>query len=164
VQNTTLVTEEDPSITFVSNTISLTYPEASVNITLGSGVNYTLNVKVTTGGLSVVLGESAHVGDMSLETTTGGISLIMTDDVTLIGSATFNLETTTGGINIIADYPPDVGGSIECGVTLGAVDITATGWTQITSNHYESSDYSTADQTLTIIAQTTTGGIDAVIT
>lgn len=164
VQNTTLETEGDPTVTFASNTISLAYPTAGVNITLGSGVNYTLDVDVTTGGLSVVLGVSAHVGDVSLDTTTGGISLVMTDDATLLGNAIFDLDTTTGGISIIVDYPTDVGGSIECAVGVGAVDITAVGWTQITANHYETSDYDTAAQTLTIIAQTTTGGIDAILT
>jgi len=164
VQNTTLETEGDPTVTFASNTISLAYPTAWVNITLGSGVNYTLDVDVTTGGLSVVLGVGAHVGDVSLDTTTGAISLVMTDDATMLGNATFDLDATTGAISIIVDYPTDVGGSIECAAVVGTVDITATGWTVITSNHYETSDYDTAAQTLTIIAQTTTGGINAILT
>lgn len=162
VLNTTLETDGDPTVTFTSNTIGLDYTTAGVNITLGSGVNYTIDV--TTGGIAVVLGVGANVGDMTLDTTTGGISLIMTDDVALLGNATFDVSVTTGGITIIADLPTDVGGSIECAVTTGDVDITATGWTMITANHYETSDYDTALQTLTIIAQTTTGGIDAIMT
>ena len=164
VQNTTLETEGAPTVTFASNTISLDYPTAGVNITLGSGVNYTLNVDVTTGGLSVVLGEGAHVGDITLDTVTGGISLILTDDAVLLGNATFDVSTTTGGISILADLPASAGGSVECAVGVGAVDITATGWTMITANHYETSDYDTAAQTLTIIAQTGTGGIDVTVT
>ncbi|MFW9843501.1 MAG: hypothetical protein ACFFEV_02880 [Candidatus Thorarchaeota archaeon] len=164
VQNTTLETDGAPTVTFASNTIGLDYTAAGVNITLGNGVNYTIDVDVTTGGLSVLLGDGAHVGDVSLDTATGGISLIMTDDVVLLGNATFNLSTTTGGIDIIADYPTGVGGSIECAVGIGAVDITATGWTMITANHYETTDYDTAAQTLTIIAETSTGGIDAIVT
>ncbi|MGY5859930.1 MAG: hypothetical protein RTU63_11225 [Candidatus Thorarchaeota archaeon] len=164
VQNTTLETEGDPEVTFASNTISLDYPECGVEITLGSGVNYTLDVDVVTGGLSVVLSDGAHVGDVSLDATTGGISFQMTDDVVLLGNATFDLDSTTGGIDLTVDYPTGVGGSIECAVGVGGVDITATGWTMITSNHYETSDYGTAAQTLTIIAQTTTGGIDATVT
>ena len=164
VQNTTVVTDGAPTVTFTSNTIRLDYTTAGVNITLGSGVNYTLNIHTTTGGISAVIGVGAHVGDVTLDTTTGGVSLIMTDDAVLIGNATFDLSTTTGGISIIADYPTGIGGSIECAVGVGAVDITATGWTEITANHYETSDYDTAAQTLTIIAQTTTGGIDAIIT
>lgn len=163
VQNTTLETKGNPTVTFASNTIGLTYPEAGVNITLGSGVNYTIDVDVTTGGLSVVMGVGAHVGDVSLDTTTGGISLVTTDDVVLMGNATFDLDATTGGIDLTVDYPTGVGGSIECAVGVGGVDITAAGWTMITANHYETSDYSTAAQTLTIIAQTTTGGIDATV-
>ena len=164
VLNTTLETDGDPTVTFVGNTIGLDYTTAGVNITLGSGVNYTINVDVTTGGIAVVLGVGAHVGDVTLDTTTGGISLIMTDDVALLGSPTFDLSATTGGISIIADLPTDVGGSIECAVGTGAVDITATGWTMITANHYETSDYDTALQTLTIVAQTTVGAVDAVMT
>jgi hypothetical protein len=164
VQNTTLETDGDPTVTFASNTISLDYTAAGVNVTLGSGVNYTINVDVAAGGVSVVLDENAHVGDISIVASTGGIALVMTDDTVLMGNATFDLETTTGGIDITVDYPTGVGGSIECAVTVGGIDITAPGWTQITANHYETSDYDTAAQTLTILAQTTTGGIDATVT
>lgn len=164
VQNTTLETEGAPTVTFASNTISLIYPEAGVNLTLGSGVNYTIDIDVTTGGLSVVLGAHAHVGDIDLTTITGGIDLIMSSSATILGNATFDLTTVTGGINVIAGYPTGIGGSIECAVGVGGVDITAIGWTQITANHYETSDYDTAAQTLTIIAETTTGGIDVTVT
>lgn len=164
VLNTTLETEGDPTVTFSSNTIGLTYPTAGVNLTLGSGVNYTLDIDVTTGAIAVVLDLGAHVGDISLDTTTGGIFLSMTDDVVLRGNATFDLAATTGAIDINVDLPTGIGGSIECAVGIGDVDITATGWTEITSNHYETSDYDTASQTLTIIAQTTTGSVDATVT
>jgi hypothetical protein len=164
VQNTTLETEGNPTVTFASNTIGLTYPAAGVNITLGSGVNYTIDVDVNTGAIAVVLGPGAHVGDVSLDTTTDAISIIMTDDVVLLGNATFNLAATTGGIDILVDYPTGIGGSVECSVVTGSVDITAIGWTEITANHYETSDYDTASQTLNIIAQTTTGSIAAIMT
>ncbi len=164
VLNTTLETEGDPTVTFASNTIGLSYPTAGVNLTLGSGVNYTLDIDVTTGAIAVVLGLGAHVGDVSLDTTTGGIFLNMTDDVVLQGNATFDLAATTGGIDINVDYPAGIGGAIECAVGTGDVDITATGWAEITTNHYETSDYATASQTLTIIAQATTGSVDATVT
>lgn len=164
VLNTTLETAGDPTVTFASNTIGLTYPTAGVNLTLGSGVNYTLDVDVTTGAIAVILGPGAHVGDVSLDTAVGAISLVMTDDVVLLGNATFDLAATTGGIDILVDYPTGIGGSVECSVVTGSVDITAIGWTEITANHYETSDYDTASQTLTIIAQTTTGSIDAIVT
>jgi len=164
VDNTTLERDGEPTVTFTSNTITLDYTAAGVNITLGSGLNYTIDVDVAAGGLAVELDENAHVGDISLHATTGGISLEMTEETALMGDVTFDLETTTGGIDITVDYPLGIGGSIECAVTVGAVDITAPGWTQITANHYETSDYDTADQTLTILAKTTTGGIDATVT
>jgi hypothetical protein len=39
--------------------------------------------------------------------------------------------------------------------------IDAPGWTEITSNHYESSDYDTADQKVTVVAQSNTSSIYA---
>ncbi|MHA2395813.1 MAG: hypothetical protein ACXAC0_03850 [Candidatus Thorarchaeota archaeon] len=164
VQNTTLEKDGDPTVTFTSNTIGLVYTAAGVNITLGSGVNYTLDIDTTTGGIAVELVDGAHVGDVSLTAETGGISLAMTDDVVLLGNATFDLDATTGGITVVVDLPTGVGGSVEAAVGLGGVDITATGWTQITSNHYESSDYDTASQTLTVVIETTTGGVSATFT
>ncbi|MHA1965208.1 MAG: hypothetical protein ACW97G_11550 [Candidatus Thorarchaeota archaeon] len=164
VQNTTLDRDGDPSVTFTSNTIGLDYTAAGVNITLGSGVNYTLDIVATTGGIDVELVDGAHVGDVTLTAETGGISLAMTDDVVLLGNATFNLDATTGGISVVVDLPTGIGGSVEAAVLTGVVEITATGWTQITSNHYESSDYDTASQTLTVVIETTTGGITAIFT
>ena len=164
VQNTTLERDGSPSVTFTSNTIGLDYTTAGVNITLGSSVNYTLDVDVSTGGIDVNLIDGAHIGDVSLTTTTGGIDLVMTDAVVLIGNATFDLDTTTGSVAVVVDLPTGVGGSVECAVGVGSVDITAAGWTQITSNHYESSNYDTASQTLTVIVETSTGGVSAIFT
>jgi hypothetical protein len=164
VQNSTLETDGAPTVTYTSNTIGIDYTTAGINVTLGSGVNYTLNIHTSTGGVAVELSEGAHVGDVTIAVTTGGIDLELNDDVVILGSPTFDLKTTTGGISVVADLPTGVGGSIECAATIGGVDITATGWTQITSNHYETTDYDTASQTLTIVAETTTGGIDAVVT
>jgi hypothetical protein len=164
VQNSTLETDGAPTVTFTSNTIGIDYSAAGVNVTLGSGLNYTMNIHTTAGGVDVVLGKGAHIGDITVIVTTGGINLEMSDDAVLLGSPTFDLETTTGGISIVADLPTGVGGSIECVSSLGGVHITATGWTQITSNHYETTDYDTASQTLTIVVEATTGGISAVLT
>ena len=81
-----------------------------------------------------------------------------------MGNSTFDLQTSTGGIAIDADLPSGIGASVECAVTTGSIDISATGWTQITPNNYETIDYHTASQTLTVIAGTTTGSIDAAFT
>lgn len=164
VDNTTLANDGEPTVTFVSNTIGLDYSAAGVNITLGSGVNYTLDIVANAGGASIALGDGAHVGDITVQVDAGGISFAMSDAVVLIGSPTFDFEATAGGISIVADLPSGVGGSIECASMSGGVDITAVGWTEITSNHYETTDYSTAPQSLTIIAEATAGGISAVLT
>ncbi|MFW9958485.1 MAG: hypothetical protein ACFFCT_10470 [Candidatus Odinarchaeota archaeon] len=164
VQNTTLEDDGAPVVTFLSNTIGLDYTAAAVNITLGSGVNYTLDIHTTTGGVALELTEGAHISDVTILVTTGAIDLGMTDDVILIGSPTFNLQTTTGSITIDVDLPSGIGGSVECAVTTGSIDISATGWIQITSNHYETTDYDTALQTITLVAETTIGSIDAIFT
>jgi hypothetical protein len=164
VQNTTLEQDGAPAVTFVSNTIGLEYTAAGVNITLGSGVNYTLNIRTTTGGAAIELSDGAHVGDVTISIATGGILLNMTDDVMLMGSPTFNLTTTTGGISIDIALPTGIGASMDGTVQTGTVDITAAGWIMVEQNHYKTTDYDTALQTLTVIAGTTTGGIDAVFT
>ena len=164
VANTTLETEGNPTVTFASNTIRFEYTAAGVNVTLGSGVNYTLNIHTTTGGIAVILGEGSHIGDVTLLTSTGGILVTMTDDAILFGDPTFDLETSTGGISVVVDLPVNVGGSFEGTATTGGVSITAPGWTEITSRHYETTDYETALQSLTVLAETSTGGISAVLT
>jgi predicted membrane protein len=90
--------------------------------------------------------------------------LNMMDDVMLMGSPTFNLTTTTGGISIDIALPTGIGASMDGTVQTGTVDITAAGWIMVEQNHYKTTDYDTALQTLTVIAGTTTGGIDAVFT
>jgi len=164
VQNHTIQEYGAPTVTFSSNTITLDYAAGSVNITLGTGLNYTIDIDTSAGTVSAELVDGAHVGDVAITTEAGTISLEMTDGVVLYGNATFNLHTTVGDIDVIADLPAGVGGSVECVTDLGDVEITATGWTQITSRHYESTDYDTASQTLTVIAETDVGGITTIFT
>ena len=164
VQNSTLQNDGAPTVTFSSNTIALDYTAAGVNITLGSGLNYTFDIDTSAGAVSVVLADGAHVGDITISTEAGAISLATSDDVVLIGNPTFDLSSTIGGVNVIVGVPTGVGGSVECASNLGGVSITAIGWTEITSNHYESTDYDTASQTLTVIIQTDVGGISAIFT
>ncbi|MFX1482209.1 MAG: hypothetical protein ACFFCP_03365 [Promethearchaeota archaeon] len=164
VDNTTIASDGEPTVTFASNTIALDYTNAGVNITLGSGVNYTIDIVANAGGVNVELGPGAHISDVSIQVTAGGIDFVMAEDVVLVGNSTFDFESTTGGISLIVDLPPSTGGSIECAAGVGGVHITAVGWTEITSAHYETTDYDTASQTLTILAETNIGGITAVLT
>jgi len=164
VQNTTLASDGEPTVTFVGNTIGLDYTAVGANITLGTGVNYTINISADAGGVAVDLDNGAHVGDVTIQTTAGGISLKMSDNVVLTGSPTFDIEATAGGITLLIDLPANVGGSIECAASFGGVDITAAGWTEVTSTHYETSDYETASQSLTITADAGMGGITATLT
>lgn len=161
VSNRTVQQTSAPTVTFSSNTISLDYSVVECNITLGSGVNYTLNVLTTTGNIDCDLVDGAHIGDVTLKTGTGTIDFYMGSGVVIIQSPDFNLETDTGLIDFTAALPEGIGGSIEADVGIGSVDIDAPGWTMITSSHYESADYDTADQTVTVVIQTNTGVVNA---
>jgi hypothetical protein len=164
VLNTTVARDGPPTVSFAGNKISFDYTGAEVNITLGSGVNYTMDVHVQSGGLALEFGAGAHVGDVNATTTSGGLALVLTDDVVLMGSPDFYLNTVSGGMTLVIDLPAGVGGSVECAVTSGTVSITAPSWDEITSNHYETSDYDTALQTLTVIAEVSSGAFAATLT
>jgi hypothetical protein len=127
-------------------------------------VNYTIDINAEAGGVSINLDNSASIGDVTVQTTAGGITFTLSDNVTLVGSPTFDFDASAGGITLVVDLPPDVGGSIECTAGIGGVDITAAGWTEVTSTHYETSDYDTASQSLTITADAGMGGITATLT
>jgi hypothetical protein len=162
--NQTINQHGEPSITFSSNTIVFAYPGGSANITLGSALNYTIDVRTTGGTNSLTLADGAHVGDVTLATTAGTIDFVMTDDVVLMGNPDFDFTAGAGTINIVANLPAGIGGSIEASTTFGSTDVTAPGWTEITPTHYESSDYDTASQRLTIVAVTNAGSITATVT
>ena len=163
VPNRTIELYGAPSVTYIANTITLDYQVAGVNITLGNATCYAVDLDTITGGIHASLNESACVSDIDLNVVTGGISLVMTDDVTLVGNVTFSIRTVTGGVLVIADLPTGVGGSFEGSTTTGSTDVTAPGWTEITPSHYETSDYDTASQTVTITTIVTTGGISAIL-
>ncbi|TFF83974.1 hypothetical protein EU524_01605 [Candidatus Thorarchaeota archaeon] len=164
VLNTTLANDGAPSVSFASNVISFDYTAAGANITLGSGVNYTMDINVGGGGLELEFTDGAHLSDVNATVGGGGIVLILTDDVVLVETPTFSFDIDAGGLDLTVDLPTDVGGSFECAVTFGGVDITAPGWTQVTTSHYETADYDTAPQSLTIIAQVGGGGVSATLT
>jgi hypothetical protein len=161
VPNRTVQELGAPTVTFSANTITLDYTTLAANITLGSGVNYTLDVTTDTGAVDcdVILG--AHIGDVTVTTGTGAIDFFMSSSVVVIGSPDFNFETTTGAVELNIALPSSIGGSIEAAVGTGIVEIDAPGWTEITSNHYESTDYDTASQTVTVVVQTGTGAVEA---
>lgn len=163
VPNNTIAEHGDPVVTFSSNTITLHYPVAGVNVTLGSGVNYTLDVKITTGAINLELTVDAHIGDVALNASVGDVSLVMTDDVVVNGDVEFNLLAGVGAINVVADLPTDVGGSFDATTSVGSIDVVASGWTETTSDHYETDDYDTASNTVTITAITNVGSINATL-
>jgi len=164
VPNDTIAEHGDPVVTFSYNTITLDYPSAGVNVTLGSGVNYTLDVTISTGAIDLELTVGAHIGNVAFNTSVGAISVVMTDDVVVNGDVEFSLLTGVGAINVVADLPTDVGGSFDAITSVGSIEVVAPGWTETTSDHYETDDYDTASNTVTITAITNTGAISAVLT
>jgi hypothetical protein len=159
--NRTVQETSAPTVTFSSNTITLSYSVLAANITLGSGVNYTLDVTTTTGSIDCDIIQGAHIGDVTLTTETGAIDFYLGSGVVIMGNPDFNFETTTGMVDLNVALPSGIGGSIEAAAGTGIVEIDAPGWTQITSNHYESDDYDTASQTVTVVIQSDTGSIEA---
>ncbi len=165
VPNATLEEHGDPTVTYASDTITVDYPTCGVNITLGSGTTYVFDVDTTTGGVSMILGAASNVGDIDVDVTTGGIEFVMTNDVVIDGNLTWSFSTTTGGVDINVAIPTDVGGRFTGSVTTGSVDVTAVGWNEVVADVlYETSNYDTASNTITITASTTTGGVDATLT
>ncbi len=164
VPNATLEEHGDPTVGYASDTITVDYPVAGVNVTLGSGTTYVMGLATTTGGVEVILSSHANVGDIDIDVTTGGIHFVMTSGVNITGDLSFDFSTATGGIDIDVSIPTNVGGSFAGTVTTGSVDVTPVGWTLISQNHYETPNYNTASNTITIVTSTTTGGIDATLT
>lgn len=155
-----------PTVVWSSDTISIDYPVAGVNVTLGTNATYTLDLLMTTGGIFIDLDHGARVGNIEAVATTGGISLQMTDDVIISGDVEFELTTTTGGVSVEVDLPTGVGGYFSGATTVGGVDVTPVGWDPATAGstqRYQTPDYETAADTVTITATTTTGGISATL-
>ena len=163
VPNNTIVLHGDPEVTYSANTIGLDYPAAEVNVTLGTGTKYLLDISATTGGIAIILSNNASVGDMNIDVTTGGISLEASDDVRISGDVTFDLDTTTGGISVEVDLPTNVAGQFRGSTSTGNVDVTAPSWEEITSTYYETSGFSSASNRMYISADTTTGGVSATL-
>jgi len=161
VQNITLQQYGNPVVTFVGNRIALDYQAAGVNVTLGSGVRYAVHGNLSAGAVTATLGQGAHLANMSLTTSAGGITVVMTEQMNFTGDVPVNLRTSSGAISLNADLSPSVGGSFEASVTLGAISVNAPSWTQVTQNHYETANYDTASDTVTIVASTTAGAVSA---
>lgn len=164
VQNQTVTEHGAPSVTFVSGTIALNYPAGDVNVTLGSGVNYTIDVYTDAGAQTLVLTDGAHIGDITLETQAGAITVTMSDDVEIYGNVNFDFTTTTGAITLTLDLPEVIGGDFDADASIGGVTVTPVGWTQILGDHYQTDNYASATYIISITASTSVGAISATLT
>lgn len=163
VPNASLAEHGDPIVSWASDTVTTDYPVGRVNITLGTNATYTLDLDTTAGAITIALGHMARVATLNAHTTTGAIVLNMTNDAVVNGAADFTLEATTGSIIISIDLPTNVGGQFSAEVTTGNVDVSPTGWSSVGTNVYETSDYNTATNTVSISATTATGQITATL-
>ncbi|MBD3160324.1 MAG: hypothetical protein GF309_16210 [Candidatus Lokiarchaeota archaeon] len=163
VPNETVSEHGEPSVVYSSGVVSFDYAAAEANLTLGSGTVYAMSISVDAGGVELVIGENAHVGDVDITAQAGGIDLTVTDDATFDGDVEFTLQASTGGVTLSVDLPSTVGGSFAGTASFGGVDVTTSTWTEISSGHYETSNYDSASQTLTITASAELGGIQATL-
>lgn len=162
VQNSTLASDGAPIVTFESNTIRIDYTGAGVEILLGSGVNYTIDVKTGAGGIDAIFGTGAHIGDVSLEVTTGGIDFTLTNETIIMGNATIDLTTSVGAIDVTLAKPNDVVVSVTTSKEISELqhfNCDSPYWAVVEANRYETSNYLLASQILDISVTTSVGGI-----
>ena len=146
-------------MTFTSNTIQLDYTGGGVNITLGSGVNYTIDITTESGGVAAAFGAGAHIGDVTLDVTSGGIAFTLTNDAVIIGNATFDFTTHSGGIAFTIDVPIGFGASVSASTVSGGIDIDAVGWVSLGDNDYQTVNYDDSARILDITVSAYSGGI-----
>jgi hypothetical protein len=152
----------DPTVTFSANEIDLTYAAGSVIIFLGSGTNYTFDIHSSAASVSVIAGANACIGNVTIGASAGSIDFQMTSDVRIYGNITILLETPAGSIDVDVTLPSGFGGSFDGAADVGSVTVTSSGsWFQMSGNNYETTDFATADSTVTITAGTTAGSITA---
>jgi hypothetical protein len=153
----------EPTIRFRQNTLTVSHEVAGFNITLGNGINYTIDATTNTGSIICIITDGAMVGDIGLTTGTGSITLTLANDATLTGNPDFDLSTSTGSITAIILLPDDVGADFDASTGTGTVTITAPTWNHVTGSHYKTDDYGTAPRNLDIVVETGTGTITATL-
>jgi len=163
VPNETVSEHGEPSVGYGSSIITFDYTAARANLTLGSGTSYTMSINLDAGGVELTIGDNAHIGDLDVTAEAGGIDLTVTDSAFFDGDVEFNLQASAGGVTMSIDLPSTIGGSFTGTASFGGVDVTTSTWTEISSGHYETSNYDSASQTLTITASAEFGGIQATL-
>ncbi len=159
-----LAQQGEPEVTESGSIYTLSYPAASVNITLGTAVSYDLDVSTGTGSIDLTLAHGASFGNVSLTTDTGGVSLLVAADTDPADGSRITLSTSTGNVNVAIDLPDSAGAHFTASTQSGSVDITTASWTKVTADTYESPDYASATELLTVTAHADVGSITGVLT
>ncbi|TXT54364.1 MAG: conserved exported protein of unknown function [Candidatus Thorarchaeota archaeon] len=163
VPNNTIEQYGAPEIGYTANTISLEYAAAAVNITLGSASNYTMDIDLEAGAVDLTIGQYSHIGDIDADVGAGSSILTITDESSIVGDVEINLSVEAGSVEITVDLPSNVGGDFEASTSFGGPDVTTSTWTRITDNHYQTSDYDTAVNTVSILASAGAGSVTATL-
>ncbi|MHA1480796.1 MAG: hypothetical protein ACTSQZ_05190 [Candidatus Thorarchaeota archaeon] len=163
ISNDTYTTHGTPSVEYSSNVIHFSYPVANVNVTLGCGTYYDIDADIDVGSIEINAESFGNLGNVVADVSVGSIQFIFGDGANFATNNTIDLTVDVGSIDVILGLSSDIGGSFTGSIDTGDIDIISFGWTEISETHYETSNFLTASDIVTIDAQVGTGSLLAVI-
>ncbi|MHA1638064.1 MAG: hypothetical protein ACTSUB_08620 [Candidatus Thorarchaeota archaeon] len=157
VSNDTYKDYGAPNPQFNSPSLNFNYAIIEANLTLGSEAFYTFDISIDVGSVNVDAGDFAHVSNVDIEVDVGSITFALLEDFTLDGNVTVDLDLGVGSMDLIVGLPANIGGRVTGSTATGDFDIYSFDWDEITENRYETTNYSTADQTITFTSDVDVG-------
>jgi len=157
VSNDTYKDYGAPNPQFNSPSLNFNYAILEANLTLGSEAFYTFDISIDVGSAHIDAGEFAHISDVDIEVDVGSITLAMLEDITLDGNVTVDLDLDVGSVDLVIGLPTNIGGRVTGFTSTGDFDIFSFGWDEIAAYRYETTNYSTASQTVTFTSELGTG-------
>ncbi len=146
-----------PNPHFSSPTFNFNYEVIEANLTLGSEAFYTFDISIDVGSVNVNAGDFAHVSNVDIDVDVGSITFALLEDFTLDGNVTVDLDLGVGSMDLIVGLPTNIGGRVTGSTTTGDFAIYSFGWDKITDYRYETTNYSTVNQTITFTSEVDTG-------
>ena len=163
ISNETYSQHGTPSVDYTSNVISFSYPVAEVNVTLGSATYYDIDADIDVGSIEIDAESFGFLGNVVVDISVGSIQFIFGDGAYFATNNTIDLDVGVGSIEVVVGLPSDIGGSFTGSIDTGDIDIVSFGWTEVTDTHYETPNFQTASDLVTINAEIGTGSILAVL-
>ena len=111
----------------------------------------------------VKIGMNKFLGNIAVDISVGSIQFIFTEGAYLATNNTIDLDVGVGSIEVVMGLPSDIGGSFTGSIDTGDIDIVSFGWTEVTETHYETTNFLTASDLVTMNAEIGTGSILAVL-